>query len=153
MSGQTIRFLHIADVHLGYRQYNLTQRERDFFLSFEDAICRYALPLEEGDPPQVDFVLIAGDLFDSRQIEPVTLSRATAVLALLLRDEGIPVFAIEGNHDARKRDQSPCWYDFLCGEGMMIFCAMIFEIARSIYPLGTKTSEEADTTTSTNMYA
>lgn len=120
LSGQTIRFLHLADVHLGYRQYNLTQRENDFFLSFEDALRRYALPNEPKGPPQVDFVVIAGDLFDSRQLEPVTLSRATTALSAL-REHQIPVFAIEGNHDARKRDQSPCWYDFLCEQELMIF--------------------------------
>jgi DNA repair exonuclease SbcCD nuclease subunit len=111
---------------LGYRQYNLTQRENDFFHSFEDAIRRYALPNEPQGPPQVDFVVIAGDLFDSRQLEPVTLSRATTALSAL-REHQIPVFAIEGNHDARKRDQSPCWYDFLCEQELMIFLRDTYE--------------------------
>jgi len=126
LSSQTVRFLHLADVHLGYRQYNSTQREHDFFRSFEDAIRRYALPLRPEDPPQVDFVVIAGDLFDSRQLEPVTLSRATIALSWL-REHRISVFAIEGNHDARKRDQSPCWYDFLCEQDLMIFLRDSYE--------------------------
>ncbi len=122
MAERPIRFLHIADIHLGFRQYNSFERERDFFLSFESAIERYALPLHEGDPPQVDFVIIAGDLFDSRTLQPITLSRTTHVLSLL-KEEGIPVFAIEGNHDAARwhRDQEPNWYDYLAGEEMMIY--------------------------------
>lgn len=123
-----IRFLHLADIHLGFRQYNDRERERDFFLAFESAVERFALPLEEGGPPQVDFVLIAGDLFDSRSLQPITLSRASYVLSLL-RDAQIPVFAIEGNHDAARwyRDQEPNWYDYLCGEGMMVYLRDVIE--------------------------
>ena len=117
---ERLRFLHLADIHLGYRQYNLESREEDFFLAFRDVITRYALPQKEGGKPQVDFVVIAGDLFDTRQIQPVTLDRASQVLDSL-QEAGIKVFAMEGNHDARRRRDEPCWYDYLCNAGKMIF--------------------------------
>ncbi len=87
-----IKFLHISDVHLGCRRYNLEERTKDFFRSWFDVIEKHALPNE------VDFVLIAGDFFDRRNIDPQTLNHAMAGLQSL-KDAGIPVVAIEGNHD------------------------------------------------------
>lgn len=118
----SVRFLHIADIHLGCRQYHNKERQRDFYLAFSSVVERYALPLEEGGLPQVDFVIIPGDLFDQRNLQPITLSRATDVLSRL-RDAGIPVIASEGNHDAARRHEpgEPNWYDFLCAEGFMTY--------------------------------
>lgn len=123
-----LRFLHVADIHLGCRQYHSKERQRDFYLAFDSAVERYALPLEEGGPPQVDFVIIPGDLFDQRNLQPITLSRATDVLSRL-RDAGIPVIASEGNHDAARRHEpgEPNWYNFLCAEGFMIYLRDIIE--------------------------
>ncbi len=66
-----IKFLHISDVHLGCRRYNLEERTKDFFRSWYDVIENHALANE------VDFVLIAGDFFDRRQIDPQTMIRST----------------------------------------------------------------------------
>lgn len=120
MSSSSFRFLHVSDVHLGCPHYQSKERQRDFFLAFESVIERFALPLKEGDPPQVDFVVIPGDLFDSRNLQPITLSRASYVLSLL-RDEGIPVFASEGNHDTAQHRYrgEPSWYNYLAGEGFL----------------------------------
>ena len=51
------KFAHIGDTHLGYRQYNLEQREQDFYDAFNRAIDRI---IEE----KVDFVIHSGDLFN-----------------------------------------------------------------------------------------
>lgn len=117
-----VRFLHIADIHLGCRQYHSKERQRDFYLALDSVISRYALPLEEGGENQVDFVIIPGDLFDQRNLQPITLSRATDVLSRL-QDAGIPVLASEGNHDAARRHEpnEPNWYNFLCSEGFLIY--------------------------------
>src|SRR2546430_771551 len=65
-----IKFLHLSDVHLGCRRYNLEERTKDFFRSWHDVIVRHALP------NRVDFVLIAGDFFDRRNIDPQTMNDA-----------------------------------------------------------------------------
>jgi len=87
-----MKFLHLADIHLGCRRYNLDERPRDFFRAWYDVIVKHAIP------EKVDFVLIAGDFFDRRNIDPQAMNHAIAGLEVL-REVGIPVVAIEGNHD------------------------------------------------------
>ncbi len=98
-----VRFVHFADVHLGFRQYGLAERAADFASAFGDAItyCRQVRP---------DFVILAGDLFDSKSIDPRTYADADAGLALLAHD-GIPVVAVEGNHERwfRRGERSWLW--------------------------------------------
>ncbi len=106
------RFLHLADVHLGFDHYNNPKRTLDFFFAFEDAVIKYGL--EVG----VDFVLIAGDLFEQRQILPATLNQATRVLTLL-KDANIPVFAIEGNHDYLPYGTKTSWLNYLAGQELL----------------------------------
>ncbi|MBD3353494.1 MAG: hypothetical protein GF364_18570, partial [Candidatus Lokiarchaeota archaeon] len=50
------KFIHAADCHLGYRQYNSKERYKDFNRSF-----KWLLDLTLKEQP--DFLLIAGDLF------------------------------------------------------------------------------------------
>ncbi len=100
------RFLHLADVHLGFDRYDSRERTQDFFWAFQDVIEKYALEAE------VDFVLIAGDLFEHRNIQPATLNQAQVCLQNL-RDAGIPVLAIEGNHDNRPYGTRTSWLRYL----------------------------------------
>ena len=84
--------MHMADVHLGFRQYGQQQREWDF----EDAF-RWAI--DQAVARQVDFVLLAGDLFQSgSNLQAVTFNNAVKHLEVL-REAGIPCLVIEGNHD------------------------------------------------------
>ena len=92
-----MKFLHIADVHLGCRRYNLEERTKDFARAWIDVIHTHALPNE------VDFVLICGDFFNARRVEPEAMNHAIAGLEIL-REAGIPVVAIEGNHDQHEAD-------------------------------------------------
>ena len=69
------RFLHLADVHLGFDRYDSKERTQDFYYAFNDALEKYAIA------PQVDFVLIAGDLFEHRNIQPATLNQAQLGIA------------------------------------------------------------------------
>lgn len=107
------RFLHLADVHLGFDRYDNPQRSRDFFAAFYDALDKYAL-----DPP-VDFVLIAGDLFEHRNILPATLNQAQVCLERL-QEAQIPVLAIEGNHDYRPYGTQTSWLRYLADWGLLI---------------------------------
>jgi DNA repair protein SbcD/Mre11 len=106
------RFLHLADVHLGFAKYDSPERTKDFYYALEDALYRYALE------PQVDFVLIAGDLFEQRQVLPATLNQAQLCLSML-QEASIPVLAIEGNHDYCPYGTSTSWLRYLAGWGLL----------------------------------
>jgi exonuclease SbcD len=84
-------FAHIADTHLGYRQYGLFEREIDFYNHYNDLIDKII-------NQKPDFVIHSGDLFDNSR--PPTKALLTAQENFLkLKDENIPVYAIAGNHD------------------------------------------------------
>ncbi|HEY3272162.1 MAG TPA: DNA repair exonuclease [Methanocella sp.] len=106
-----MNFLHTADLHLGYRQYDLDQRFRDLGNSFMKVV-DYAIA------EKVEFVLIAGDLFNSRNINAPTYTQAHHILSRL-KDAGIPCLAIAGNHDrAFIRDQMS-WLETLEWQGLI----------------------------------
>jgi DNA repair exonuclease SbcCD nuclease subunit len=107
------RFLHLADIHLGFDRYDSKERTQDFFYAFNDAIETYAIA------EQVDFVLIAGDLFEHRNIQPATLNQAQSCLRELQK-AGIPVLAIEGNHDNRPYGTKTNWLRYLADWGLLI---------------------------------
>ena len=107
-----MRFLHLADVHLGCRRYNLEERTKDFFRAWYDVIENHAIP------NKVDFILIAGDFFDRRNIDPQAMNHAIAGLERL-KDAGIPVVVIEGNHDQREAVSEHSWMRSLSGWGFI----------------------------------
>ncbi len=107
-----MKFLHIADVHLGCRRYNLEERPVDFFRAWYDIIERHAIANE------VDFVLIAGDFFNSRKVEPQTMNHAIVGLERL-KDAGIPVLVIEGNHDQHDAVTEHSWLRSLSAWGFL----------------------------------
>jgi DNA repair exonuclease SbcCD nuclease subunit len=94
-------FAHIADTHLGYRQFNLEERERDFYRSFHDAVDKMIL---EG----VELVIHAGDLFDEPRPPIRALVEAKKGI-VKLRKKGIKVVMVPGNHDMimRKGSMAP----------------------------------------------
>ena len=97
-----MKFLHISDIHLGCTRYQLNESPRDFFDAWIDVLQKYAV----GE--KVDFVIICGDFFHKRNVPPETMNYAYAGLSLL-RDNGIPCVAIEGNHDQKANDTDYSW--------------------------------------------
>jgi len=97
-----MKFMHVADIHLGCRRYNLDERMKDFAKAWIDVIQTHAIQ------NKIDFMLIAGDFFNARKVEPEAMNHAVAGLELL-RDAGIPVVAIEGNHDQRDAVSDYSW--------------------------------------------
>ncbi|HLG76897.1 MAG TPA: exonuclease SbcCD subunit D, partial [Ktedonobacteraceae bacterium] len=112
-------FIHVADTHLGYEQYGVRERFNDFSRSFwhiiDDAIER-----------KVDFMVIAGDLFNKRAIDAQTLIHAIEGLRRL-KEHRIPVIAIEGNHDRSYYRDGVSWLQFLCYQGYLILLAPIMQ--------------------------
>ncbi len=107
------RFLHVADVHLGFDRYDSKERTLDFFRAFQNALEKYAIQA------QVDFVVIAGDLFEHRNIQPATLNQAQVCLQML-QEAGIPVLAIEGNHDNLPYGTKTNWLRYLSDWNLLI---------------------------------
>ncbi len=84
-----VRFAHISDVHLGGWK---PQALRDLnFQSFRKAV---DICIEE----KLDFVLIAGDLFDSAY-PPIEILKETFGEFKKLSQKNIPCFIIAGSHD------------------------------------------------------
>lgn len=104
-------FLHMADCHLGYRQYNSRERQNDFTRAYLDII-RAAIARK------VDFVLLAGDLFEKRAIDPLTLVHAINGLERL-KQAGIPCLAVEGNHERTYYRHSIGWMNFLAEQQLL----------------------------------
>ncbi|KXK00930.1 MAG: metallophosphoesterase [Acidobacteria bacterium OLB17] len=107
-----MKFLHIADVHLGCTRYHLPESPRDFFDAWIDVLRRYAI----GE--NVDFVVMAGDFFHKRAVPPETMNYAVEGLSEL-RDAGIPVITIEGNHDQKYTDSEFSWLRSLSSWGLV----------------------------------
>jgi exonuclease SbcD len=108
----TLKFLHTADIHLGktYRSSSgEAERYEDFFRMLRSIIT-------DAIREQVNFVLIAGDLFHIGQILPRTFARTIETFQPL-KDAGIPCIAVEGNHDWIHRRDSISWMEALSQMG------------------------------------
>jgi len=92
----------MSDVHLGCTRYNLAESPKDFFDAWISVIHKYVLNND------VDFVIICGDFFHKKSVPPETMNYAIDGLALI-REAGIPVVAIEGNHDQKPTDMEFSW--------------------------------------------
>ncbi|MBN1955305.1 MAG: exonuclease SbcCD subunit D [Anaerolineae bacterium] len=119
-----MRFIHAADFHLGYQQYGSKDRFNDFSRAFLHVV-------EQAVDRQVDFVLLAGDLFEKRTVEPLAMRVAVDGLDAL-RGAGIPVVAIEGNHERPYYGDQYSWVDFLDGLGYFRLLTPRFEEGRAI---------------------
>ncbi len=108
-----MKFLHISDVHLGCTRYQLPESPRDFFDAWVDVLQRYAID------ERVDFVIMCGDFFHKRSVPPETMNYAVEGLTLL-KNAGIPVVTIEGNHDQKHTDSDFSWLRSLASWGLLI---------------------------------
>jgi exonuclease SbcD len=93
-----VRVAHVADTHLGFRQYNLDEREQDIYDVMDEIANKI---LEE----RADIVVHTGDLFDSPR---PTAQAYYAFKRFLAKLEGkTKVFSILGDHDTPKRRGMP----------------------------------------------
>ncbi len=85
-----MKFAHMSDCHLGSWSNHPDLRDYSI-IAFERAI-------EECIKENVDFVIIAGDLFDT-SIPPIDVLRRAAAKFRQLKEADIGVYAISGSHD------------------------------------------------------
>jgi DNA repair protein SbcD/Mre11 len=121
-----VKFLHISDVHLGCTRYQLPESPRDFFDAWIDILQKYAV----GE--KVDFVIMCGDFFHKRNVPPETMNYAVAGLNLL-KEAGIPVVTIEGNHDQKHTDSEYSWLRSLANWDLLYLLEPTNEGGRIIY--------------------
>ena len=90
-------FAHISDLHLGYSQFGLEEREEDVYATFNEAI---DIAIKEG----VKLIILSGDIFHT----PRPNGKAIITLANALKklkEQLIPVAYVLGEHDiSRMRD-------------------------------------------------
>jgi len=89
-----MRIAHISDTHLGYKQYNLYEREDDFYDSLNQAIDK---ALEE----RVDVIIHSGDMFNTPT--PPIKALFSFKNALNRINGKIKIFTVLGDHDKPKR--------------------------------------------------
>lgn len=104
------RIIHLADAHEGKNQYGLRARADDYHAAF-------AATMDQAQ--RGDLVLIAGDLFDSREPGPLAYRRVKQVLEEMAH-RGVSVIAVEGNHDRLLHDDvGRTWMHVLHEEQML----------------------------------
>ena len=113
------KFLHIADLHLGYEQYGHKERFNDFTRAFQ-AVINAAIA------EKVAFVILAGDLFQKRAIDALTLGQAIGVLEKL-KQAGIPCIAVEGNHEKAYYKERLGWMEFLANRDLFTLLSPDFD--------------------------
>lgn len=84
----------ISDLHLGFRQYGLIEREQDFYQQF-------LLVCQKLNALNVDMVIIAGDLFNNPNPSPAAINAYRQGIRSLSADF---IIAITGNHTMILRD-------------------------------------------------
>jgi DNA repair exonuclease SbcCD nuclease subunit len=86
-----MKFIHLSDTHLGYHQYGLSERAKDYFDVFMSAV-------DKAIEYKVDFVIHTGDFFHHNRPSNETLLEGIEIVRRL-KENNIPIFTIAGNHD------------------------------------------------------
>lgn len=113
MISTVLTLAHIADTHLGHRQYGLKQREDDMVSTTRSA---FQEMIEERE---TDAILLPGDLFHSRDLRPKVLDQTERELARVPDD--VPVLVSRGNHDENLTPRDVTWLNYLHQRGHVVF--------------------------------
>jgi DNA repair exonuclease SbcCD nuclease subunit len=101
-SNEGVTIVHTADLHYGYRQYGMPQREQDMY-DVGWHICRQTVELN------ADAIIIAGDIFDMQK-PPAAAVKTLCRQVQYLRENEVQVLGLDGNHDTTQG----AWLD-VCG--------------------------------------
>jgi DNA repair exonuclease SbcCD nuclease subunit len=113
MESSMLTLTHIADTHLGHRQYGLKQREDDMVSTIRGALQEM---VSERD---TDAILLPGDLFHSRDLRPKILDHVEQELSRVPDD--VPVLVSRGNHDENLTPREVTWLNYLHRRGHIVF--------------------------------
>ncbi len=119
-----VRFLHLADVHLGTYHWGSRERARDYGRALR-WVADYALQSRSSSGEAVRFVLIAGDLFDRAGIDAATHDEANEALRALRRAD-IPVIVTEGNHDRPRDREVKSWLESFNDRDLLVYLSAGF---------------------------
>ena len=110
----TVKFLHCADVHLDTPFKGLSRVNSGLAKSLKD-VSKKVLEniIDVAITQQVDFMLIAGDLFDSEQKSLQSQLRCKAQFEKLSK-QNIKVYIIGGNHDPLNKPLNIKWPENVC---------------------------------------
>ena len=104
-----MKIVHCSDLHLGKRfsgnKDYVTKRYMDFFNAF-------ATFVDKVEKIKPDVCLIAGDIFDKKEINPDILSKTEYLFKRLRDNVKKDIIAIEGNHD-NSRILEESWLEYL----------------------------------------
>ncbi len=95
-------FSHISDTHLGFVQYGSEEREQDVYNAFNQSI-------DISIKDHVDFVIFAGDIFDSPKPNGTAIVQMANALKRL-KQKNIDSFFILGEHDVSRIGITPIPY-------------------------------------------
>lgn len=95
----SIKFLHVADTHIGVENYGRLDSGTGLHTRLQDFIKSLRFAFEEAIKEEVDLVIFAGDAYRSCDPTP-THQREFASLIHMLSAREIPIVMITGNHDS-----------------------------------------------------
>ena len=104
-----MKIVHCSDLHLGKRFSGNKDYVKKRYMDFFNAFAVFIDKVEEIKP---DVCLIAGDIFDKREINPDILSKTEYLFKKLKDNVKKDIIAIEGNHD-NSRILEESWLEYL----------------------------------------
>ena len=104
-----MKIVHCSDLHLGKRFSGNKDYVKKRYMDFFNAFATFIDKVEEIKP---DVCLIAGDIFDKREINPDILSKTEYLFKKLKDNVKKDIIAIEGNHD-NSRILEESWLEYL----------------------------------------
>jgi exonuclease SbcD len=93
-----ITMLHLADLHIGIENYGRIDPASGLHSRLLDYLERLDEAISTGLDAGINLALIAGDIYKNRSPNP-THQREFARRIYRLREAGVPVFLLTGNHD------------------------------------------------------
>ena len=104
-----MKIVHCSDLHLGKRFSGNKDYVKKRYMDFFNAFATFIDKVEEIKP---DVCLIAGDIFDKKEINPDILSKTEYLFKRLRDNIKKDIIAIEGNHD-NSRILEESWLEYL----------------------------------------
>ena len=104
-----MKIVHCSDLHLGKRFSGNKDYVKKRYMDFFNAFATFVDKVEEIKP---DVCLIAGDIFDKKEINPDILSKTEYLFKRLRDNVKKDIIAIEGNHDI-SRILEESWLEYL----------------------------------------